>query len=60
MLTNAAPGRVAALAVRELGAAGILFDGMEAGGRSELDLPDARQYTSFWWAGQTSRTRGVS
>ena len=25
---------------------------MKAGGRSELDLPDARQYTSFWWAGQ--------
>jgi hypothetical protein len=39
------------LAVRERGAAGILFDGMKAGGRSELDLPDARQYTSFWWAG---------
>jgi aminopeptidase YwaD len=52
VLTNAAPSRVAELAIREHGAAGILFDGMAAGGRSELDLPDARQYTSFWWAGE--------
>ncbi len=53
VLTGKPIGRVAAVALRELGAAGILFDGMQAGGRSELDLPDALQYTSFWWAGQT-------
>lgn len=53
VLTSKPVARVAALAVRQLGAAGILFDGMEAGGRSELDLPDALQYTSFWWGGQT-------
>ena len=51
VLTNAAPSRVAELAIREHGAAGVLFDGMAAGGRTELDLPDARQYTSFWFAG---------
>ncbi len=53
VLTDAAPSRVAGLAIRERGAAGILFDGIAAGGRTELDLPDARQYTSFWWAGET-------
>ncbi|MCX6030480.1 MAG: DUF4910 domain-containing protein [Chloroflexi bacterium] len=52
VLTSEAVARVAELAVRERGAAGILFDGMTAGGRTELDLPDARQYTSFWWAGE--------
>ena len=52
VLTKKPASRVAALAVRQLGAAGILFDGMEAGGRTELDLPDALQYTSFWWPGQ--------
>ncbi len=53
VLTNRPAARVAAMAMRQLGAAGILFDGMEAGGRTELDLPDALQYTSFWWGGQT-------
>ena len=52
VLTNAPVAMVQECAVRRHGAAGILFDGMKAGGRSELDLPDARQYTSFWWAGQ--------
>lgn len=52
VLTNQPAARVAGLAIRQLGAAGVLFDGMAAGGRSELDLPDARQYTSFWWGGE--------
>ncbi len=51
VLTDQRPGEVAALAVSQFGAAGVLFDGMRAGGRSELDLPDARQYSSFWWGG---------
>jgi aminopeptidase YwaD len=51
VLTDHAPSRVRELAVAKFGAAGILFDGMTAGGRSDLDLPDARQYTSFWWSG---------
>jgi aminopeptidase YwaD len=55
VLTNKRPVLVAAVAIRQLGAAGILFDGMEAGGRTELDVPDGRQYTSFWWAGKTGQ-----
>jgi aminopeptidase YwaD len=52
VLTNRPVAQVVAVALRQLGAAGILFDGMEAGGRTELDVPDARQYTSFWWPGR--------
>ncbi len=39
------------LAVEERGAVGILFDGMRESPpvRQRIDLPDARQYTSFWW-----------
>jgi len=39
------------LAVAQRGALGILCDRMEprAPGRSKLDLPDLRRYTSFWW-----------
>ncbi len=39
------------LAVRERGAIGIIFDGMreQPPVRQRIDLPDARQYTSFWW-----------
>jgi hypothetical protein len=53
VLTNRPAAQVHRVAVQQMGAAGILFDGMSMGGRSELDLPDARQYTSFWWAGAT-------
>ena len=37
--------------VRARGAAGVLFDdiGATAPGRNRTDLPDARQYASFWW-----------
>ena len=52
VLTKKTASRVASVAVSQLGAAGVLFYGMEAGGRTELDLPDARQYSSFWWPGQ--------
>lgn len=39
------------LAVKERSAAGILSDGMRETPpvRQRIDLPDARQYTSFWW-----------
>jgi aminopeptidase YwaD len=53
VLTSKPVAQVYHAAVRQRGAAGILFDGMSLGGRSDLDLPDARQYTSFWWAGAT-------
>ena len=38
-------------AVVEGGAAGVLYDHItaDAPGRSRIDLPDARQYSSFWW-----------
>ena len=38
-------------AVLNRGAAGILFDHIDptAPGRNRHDLPDARQYASFWW-----------
>ena len=43
--------RVWELAIKERGAAGILFDGMRPviPVRPEGDLADIRQYTSFWW-----------
>jgi hypothetical protein len=53
VLTAKPVTQVQELAVRQHGAAGILFDGMGLGGRTDLDLPDARQYTSFWWPGMT-------
>jgi hypothetical protein len=51
VLTKANINRIHELAVGQLGAAGIIFDGMREVRpvRSRLDLPDARQYTSFWW-----------
>lgn len=38
-------------AVQKRGAAGVLFDHIDATapGRNRTDLPDARQYASFWW-----------
>lgn len=60
VLTDGDVVRVYDLAVRRRGAAGILFDGMSpsAPGRSPLDLPDARQYTSFWWGKEEPRCFG--
>jgi len=51
VLTKGEVERVWDLAVSRRGAAGILFDGMPEAPpiRERLDLPDARQYTSFWW-----------
>jgi hypothetical protein len=47
-------------AVCERGAAGILYDHIEATapGRSRIDLPDARQYSSFWWTAEPPRGWG--
>ncbi|MCB0205297.1 MAG: DUF4910 domain-containing protein [Anaerolineae bacterium] len=60
VLSDGNLGRVYDLAVRRRGAAGILFDGMAttAPGRGPLDLPDARQYTSFWWGADEPRCFG--
>jgi len=51
VLTNSNIENVRRLAVEKYGAAGILFYCM-AGlppGSEPIDLPDALQYTSFWW-----------
>lgn len=52
VLSDGDPAQVYELAVSERGALGILCDRMEAKvpGRSKLDMPDVRRYTSFWWA----------
>jgi aminopeptidase YwaD len=46
--------RVRALAVDVHGAIGILYDGMADAApiRTRIDLPDARQYVSFWQSGE--------
>jgi aminopeptidase YwaD len=51
VLTRGDIGRVRELAVQQHGAVGILYDGMRESPpvRPLLGLPDARQYTSFWW-----------
>jgi aminopeptidase YwaD len=52
--------RVWELAVEQRGAAGILFDGMRHVDpvRPKGDLPDVRQYTSFWWQPGDTRCFG--
>ncbi|MBU2496203.1 MAG: DUF4910 domain-containing protein [Candidatus Omnitrophica bacterium] len=52
VLTRGDIHRVYQLAVVRRGAVGILFDGIRTVPtiRESLDLPDARQYTSFWWS----------
>jgi aminopeptidase YwaD len=53
VLTRGRPAAVRELAVEQHGAVGILFDGMHSAPpvREASDLPDERQYTSFWWTG---------
>jgi aminopeptidase YwaD len=54
VLTDAPVDSVRQLAVNRFDAIGILFDGMREAPpvREAMDLPDARQYTSFWWSGR--------
>src|SRR5437763_12476300 len=54
VFTGGDVARVRALAVERHGAAGILTDRMAEFPpiRERADLPDALQYTSFWWAGE--------
>lgn len=53
LTANADLRRVRELAVDKYGAVGILYDGMTDSPpvRGRIDLPDARQYISFWPAG---------
>lgn len=63
VLTNVMPMRARRLAVQRFGAAGLIYDGMSQAPPVRLagDLPDALQYTSFWWwAGETPDTFGFT
>lgn len=50
-LVRGNPSIIHALAVEKHGAAGLVFDNLNEYPpfRTRLDLPDTRQYTSFWW-----------
>ena len=52
--------RVRELAVEKRGAVGIISDGMRETPpvRARMDVPDAVQYTSFWWTGQEKKCFG--
>ncbi len=59
ILTKGDLQRVYDLAVERGGAVGIAFDGLrELPIRQRLDLPDARQYASFWWSGDERKCFG--
>ena len=60
VLSDGDPDQVYDLAVAQRGALGILCDRLEpaAPGRSKLDLPDVRRYTSFWWVAEQKKCFG--
>ncbi|MGQ9477448.1 MAG: DUF4910 domain-containing protein [Candidatus Bipolaricaulia bacterium] len=59
VLTKGDLQRVYDLAVERHDAVGIVFDGLrELPIRQRLDLPDARQYASFWWSGDEQKCFG--
>lgn len=62
VLTRSAPMGVHAVAVEQLGAAGVIFDGMRSipGICPPGDLPDATQYASWWWWGGETRAFGFA
>lgn len=62
VLTRSMPMSVQRVAIEQLGAAGLLFDGMRAIPTlcPPGDLPDAIQYASFWWWGGETRAFGFA
>jgi len=60
VLTSGDLERVRCLAVERHGALGIIYDGMreQIPVRGRMDLPDARQYASFWWGGDKKKCFG--
>lgn len=62
VLSRSSPMSVHRVAVEQLGAAGLIFDGMRsiAGICPPGDLPDAIQYASFWWWGAETRCFGFA
>ena len=60
VLTKGDVDRVRQLAVEKRGAVGIISDGMRETPpvRARMDVPDAVQYTSFWWSGREKKCFG--
>lgn len=60
VLTNGELERIRQLACEQRGAAGIIHDGMRDAPpvRERWDLPDALQYTSFWWTPEDEKAFG--
>ncbi|MFQ5595230.1 MAG: DUF4910 domain-containing protein [Anaerolineae bacterium] len=60
VLTDGDLDRVRQLACQQRGAVGLIHDGMRDAPpvRERWDLPDALQYTSFWWAPEDEKTFG--
>jgi len=60
VLTRGDRDRVHRLAVEKHGAVGIITDALKElpGLRHPMDLPDALQYTSFWWYGGETKCFG--
>lgn len=54
VLARGNPMTIYELAVREHGAIGLVFDNLSSYPplRTRADLPDAIEYTSFWWSGK--------
>lgn len=62
VLTRSMPMAVHRYAIEELGAAGLIFDGMRSIAviGPPGDLPDAIQYASWWWWGGETRAFGFA
>lgn len=62
VLTSSMPMAVHGVAVEQLGAAGVIFDGMRSIPTicPPGDLPDAIQYASWWWWGGETRCFGFA
>ena len=60
VLTKGDLDRVRQLAVEKYGAVGLIFDGMRETPpiRARMDVPDALQYSSFWWTGHEKKCFG--
>ena len=59
-LVRGNPNTIHALAVEQHGASGLVFDNLNNYPplRTRADMPDAIQYTSFWWSGRETETFG--
>ncbi|WP_026695094.1 DUF4910 domain-containing protein [Peribacillus kribbensis] len=56
-LVQGVPHVVHALAVEKYGAAGLIFENLNDYPplRTRMDMPDTRQYTSYWWTSEEER-----